>query len=159
MAISLCRDLSAPPKDVFKANAVNSGGVLWFQPFHCTWPPWLSSAFLVRKVYHCRSQVWINTAVSVNICMCILTRMSKQVHAWTTHTLHAIYWLWIFNRYCTCMCTCVCGCSGVLACTYHLHGQPRVLICMCLRQKRPLSNPYLTVTVHSQPCCQCLHVL
>ena len=43
--LSLRIDLSVPPKDVLKANAVNPGGILRFQPFHCD--PWLSSAFLI----------------------------------------------------------------------------------------------------------------
>ena len=97
--LSLRIDLSVPPKDVLKANAVNPCGILRFQPFHCD--PWLSSAFLIWKVYDCRSQVRITTAVSVNICEYIFIRMSKQVHPQTTRTLHAIYWLWIFNQYCT----------------------------------------------------------
>ena len=48
-----------------------------------------------------------------------------------------------------------CGYSVVLA-TYMVS---HVCWFACVCQKRPLSIPHLTVTVHGRPCCQCLHVL
>ena len=52
-----------------------------------------------QQVYGYHLQVRINTAVSVNTCVYILTRTSKK----STHTkaIHKVFWLRIFNRYCT----------------------------------------------------------
>ena len=55
---------------------------------------------MVRKVYDCRSQVRVNTAVSVISACTFLHAGVKKVQARITCTLHAIYWLRIFNQYC-----------------------------------------------------------
>ena len=79
---------------------MNLAAVLQFQPLHCDLLGFLRH-FCSERAYDCCSQVRINTAVSVNNCVYILTHMSKKLHTQTTRTLHVIYWLRIFNRYCT----------------------------------------------------------
>jgi len=70
---------------VFNANKANRAGVLRFQPFHCDFFGFLQR--FIPKGVRFASFAGSNSAVRVNICVYILTRTSKKVHARTTRDL------------------------------------------------------------------------